>query len=245
MTDLSENWIIDDDGFRHQPDHKRDEIWARYLKPCGPGTALTSSPLEDVLKQNRCCTVVEADNQFVLSSHLATALVKRANPEILWDALIPDTLMNRLIDGPPDIQEALQHGLDPLVIVAFEWLRYVKGSEFIGHLIKIRTMQYLPTLFAVGSLSDLSGDPLRFDPGVRQWLYGCPKVSLTVGSILPNARNLEQAKAYLKLHPGFGQALAPVVHTGPTGAEPPGLNRIQLPNGPNPGNLKNTRGGPA
>lgn len=238
------HWIVDEDGTRRHPVAKQDEIWRRYLKPCSPAVALRESPLEQVLLKQRGCTVVEADNRFVLASHLCTALVKRRDPDIPWDLVTPDILMNRLIEGTPEAQEALFRGWDPLVLLAFYWPRYVKASEFIRQVCQVRDLQDRPILFVVRSLRDLSTDPDRFDPGFRAWLVdACPHERLTVDSVKKGALQPAIVKAYLAARASFGRPLPAVVHSGPVEPAPAGLSNVQLqPNLDNPGNIKVTKG---
>lgn len=226
MTE-SPDWILDADGQRRPSPAKRNEIWARYLKPCGPALALRDSPLEEVLAKHRGCTVVEADTPFVLACHLRTALIKRRDPELGYDILPPKTLMSRLLEGTPEAQHDLVYRWDPLVLQAFYWPSYYAASQHLGNLVQTRDLQRQPTLFVVRSLDQIHRLPGElFDSEFRLWLDGCHRIQLSQASIQQNAVRPELAAAYLAQHPGFGRAVSSSMPS-------PGGTRALLP-----GNVK-------
>jgi hypothetical protein len=204
----SELWSIDENGDRRFSPEQLEEVFGRYLKPCRPALPLTESPLVKALG-SRGCTVVEADNPFVFNCHLATALIKRRNPDIDWDMIVPDTVMDRLIVGTEESSAALISGFDPLVLQAFCWPRYLKASLHIGHIVQTRVIRQQPTLFVVTKLDARPfTDPVMFDPDFRVWLQSCNHVRLTAASVLRYAVNRPAMDAFLAANPGSGRALS-------------------------------------
>ena len=162
---------------------KRAEVIQHYLRRCGKDSVfLKATPLQDVIAYPGV-TVVEADNSFVLMSHLKTALAKRQEYDLVWDLVYVREFLDRLMSSetPQADRDAVRQGFDPLVIHALSWASSPKQAIHVASVLRDRDSKERPTLLVVRRLGDILGD---CDPTFRDWLtHDVPRVSLTAASV--------------------------------------------------------------